>query len=86
MQYYNAANGHIAINNITGEFSAGQTIHGVESGFTMTLQSFTQRDEMAEFTYDQTNWVVSDTGVVAIDDHFTGNPSQEYQDDHIVVE
>jgi hypothetical protein len=86
VQYYSEANGHVAIHSWVGEFSAGDTVTGQESGFSVTLpDSFARRDEMAEPSYDTTNWVAADDGMIGIDDHFTGLPSQDYQQDHIVV-
>lgn len=86
VQYYSEANGHVAIHSWVGDFSAGDTVTGQESGFSVTLPaSFAGRDEMAEPSYDTTIWVAADNGLIALDEHFTGLPSQDYQQDYIVV-
>jgi hypothetical protein len=87
IQYWNSANGYIAINTIQGTFAAGDTVVGQQSGFTLTLTDFQLLDELPSIDWDQTYMVIADNGILAVDDHFTGVTwTQDYQRDHIIVE
>jgi hypothetical protein len=69
---------------------AGDTLVGDDTGNSLTLLSFERSD-----AYDRSNTAVDytevletaicdDTGVIAVDQYFTGKPSQDYNSDFVV--
>lgn len=84
--------GLIVLYDIRGQIGVGSTIVGDESGTTLTLTQFNISLEY-ELGYEPDNWssiidsVVydGDGNIVALDEHFTGLPSQDYQTKNIVV-
>lgn len=86
------ANGLIVLMDIQGEFKAGDTISGDDSGYTYTLNNFEIRADFDTF-YDPTIWteladitITQDNGsVIVLDAAITGKPSQDYQPDYVVV-
>lgn len=89
---YYPETGLLVLYDIQGEFSEGSIITGDDSGTTVTISEFTVAFEYDIF-YDPDPWepylplIVSlDSGsYVALDSHFTGKPSQEYQVENLVV-
>lgn len=85
--------GLIVLMDIQGEFEPGMTIVGDDSNTTLSLTNFTISREFDLF-YDPTYWddvlpfVVYDGNgeIVALDEHFTGKPSQDYQTTYLVVQ
>jgi hypothetical protein len=86
------ANGLIVLMDIQGEFKAGDTISGDDSGHTYTLNSFEIRADYDTY-YDPTIWdeladiaITQDNGsVIVLDAAITGKASQDYQPDYVVV-
>lgn len=84
--------GLIVLHDIQGVIEAGMTIIGDESGTILTLSQFEIADEYDQ-GYEPTNWEdILDTmvydgngNIVALENHFTGKLSQDYQTTHIVV-
>jgi hypothetical protein len=85
--------GLLVIYDIYGVFEVGDTIIGDESGTTLTLTEFNISYDF-DLYYDPTYWdnvlpnVVyqeSDGEILALDEHFTGLPSQDYQTTYLVV-
>lgn len=84
--------GLLVLYDIYGEFAEGSTIVGNDSGTTVVISEFTVSFEYDIF-YDPDPWeeilpniVTLDTGsFVALDEHFTGKPSQEYQTENLVI-
>jgi hypothetical protein len=84
--------GLIVIYDIYGEFKVGDTIVGDESGTTLTLSEFNISYDF-DLYYDPEYWepiipnVVYDGNgqFVALDEHFTQKPSQDYQTTYLVV-
>lgn len=84
--------GLLVLYDIQGEFTEGSTITGDDSGTTVTFSEFTVSFDF-DIYYDPDPWetflpnIVSlDSGsFVALDTHFTGKPSQEYQTQNLVV-
>ena len=86
------ANNLIVLIDINGEFKAGDTITGDDSGYSYTLNSFgLGKDydsgfvteiwdelEPVAITLDDGRWVVQDA-------HFSGKPSQDYQPDNVII-
>ena len=88
---YNPDTTEIVITNINGEFKTGDFITGDDSGASGILNNFRIDEE-----YDMSNdnkWieiediaVTLDSGAyVAIDEHFDGTESQDYQMENIVT-
>lgn len=69
----------------------GQTIVGVESGATMTVTSVDIDDKYngtayaPDYSYINDYGLSDDAGIVALAEHFTGLPSQEYQTEYVVI-
>lgn len=84
--------GLLVIYDIYGVFEVGDTIIGDESGTTLTLSEFNISYDF-DLYYDPTYWettlpfvIYDDSGeIVALDEHFTGLPSQDYQTTYLVV-
>lgn len=88
------SSGQVVLQNMPQGFTpqAGDTLVGQDSGATFQLTDFT-RDN----SYDDANTapdytdvlniaVTDDFGVIAVDEHFTGKSSQDYNTDYIVVD
>lgn len=96
VQSYNKNTNFIVLNNIQGEIKDGSVIVGDESGSTGILNGFTiseiySSDEYADTSWNDLNNMVFESGdgpcrLVAIDEHFTGLLSQDYQTTYIVRE
>jgi hypothetical protein len=96
VQSYDKNTKFIVLNNIQGEFPDGCTIVGEESGTVGILNGFTiseiySGEEYADTSWDDLNNMVFESGdgpreLVAIDEHFTGLLSQDYQTTFIVRE
>jgi len=87
--YY--ANGLIVIYDIRGSLEAGDTITCDDSGEVIVLNNFTISNDYdlyyEDFDWDDDGLVVQDNGAfVAMDAHFTGLPSQNYQTINLVKE
>lgn len=98
---YYAANGLIILIDIKGRIGVGSTIVGDDSGTVLTLTNFEIADKYdSDFnpTYWEDllfngqsilDSVVYDEGEegnwLALDEHFTGTPSEDYQIDYLVV-
>ena len=88
---YFPANNYIHLYNIYGVIGAGSTIVGDDSGASLTLANFTISSAEDEYVYDPwldiepTAIVLDDGRWVALDAHFTGETSQEYQPDYVVT-
>ena len=86
------ANGLIVLIAIEGEFKAGDTITGDDSGQTLTLNNFELSKDYDAF-YEPTIWdeladitITQDNGaVIVLDAALTGKASQDYQPDYVVV-
>lgn len=84
--------GLLVIYDIYGVFGVGDTIIGDESGTTLTLTEFNISYDF-DLYYDPNYWeetlpfvIYDDSGeFVALDEHFTGLPSQDYQTTYLVV-
>ena len=78
--------GLIVLYDIKGDIVPGSTIIGDESGMVLTLNNFTIAREY-DLGYDPTYWefvlengIYDDSGdFIALDAHFTGKLSQDYQ-------
>lgn len=85
--------GLIVLYDIYGVFEAGDTIVGDESGTELTLSEFTLSYDY-DLYYEPEYWeqvlpiVIYDGNgqIVALDQHFTGLPSQDYQTTYLVVQ
>jgi hypothetical protein len=85
--------GLVVLYFIEGEFKPGMTIVGDESGETLTLDAFNITFDY-DMGYEPDYWetVLVDAiydglgNLVALDKHFTGKPSQDYQVTYLVVE
>jgi hypothetical protein len=70
---------------------AGQTLVGQDSGNSLTLASFERSDayDHANTSVDYTEVMIvavtDDAGVIAVDQHFTGKPSQDYNSNYVVT-
>ena len=83
---YNA-DGVLQFINVQGRmFQPGDLVLGEESGYSMVLQTTDETiDIITGQAYDG-DYVTQDNGsVIALDAHFTGNASQEYQTAYLVV-
>lgn len=85
--------GLLVIYDIYGVFEVGDTIVGDETGTTLTLSEFNISYDY-DLYFDPNYWepilpsVVYDEGsgeFVALDEHFTEQPSQDYQTTYLVV-
>jgi hypothetical protein len=89
---YYPETGFIVLYDIYGEFDEGAVITGDDSGTSTTLTEFNVAFEFDIF-YDPDPWepvlpliVTLDSGsYVALDEHFTGKASQEYQTENLVT-
>lgn len=85
--------GLIILYDIKGIIEAGMTIVGDESNTSLTLTTFEILD-IYDFDFDPTYWddilenVIYDGNGnwIALDEHFTGKPSQDYQITYLVVQ
>ena len=93
LKNYYPSTGLVVLYDIKGVFSAGMTIVGDDSGTSLTLSNFVIANEY-DSGYDRTYWndpmsnglsiidnVIYDGNgnFVAMGEHFTGKPSQDYQ-------
>ena len=84
--------GSIALQNMGSSTpSAGQTLVGQETGNSITLTSFTRSDDYDTAAYAP-NYpeimevaITDDYGVIALNQYFTGLPSQDYQSTYVVT-
>lgn len=90
---YYSANGLVVLMDVSGDFKAGTTIVGDDSGTSLTLSNFVISDPYDLYYEDNTlfeiidDLVSIDTGeLVAIDEYFTGDESQDYQTDGLVTQ
>lgn len=89
---YNSDTNFIVITNINGSFESGNFITGDDSGASGILNNFSI-DDQYDIGFADTSWddiaeiaVTIDTGAyVAIDEHFDGTPSQDYQTENVVT-
>jgi hypothetical protein len=89
---YDSVTTLIVITNINGVFETGDFIIGDDSGSSGILNNFIVSEEY-DINYADKSWsliedisITIDTGsYVAIDDHFDGKPSQDYQTRNIVT-
>lgn len=90
---YYPETGLLVIYDIYGVFEVGDTLVGDETGTTLTLSEFNISYDF-DLYYDPNYWepiipnVVYDEGsgeFVALDEHFTGLASQDYQTTYLVV-
>jgi hypothetical protein len=70
---------------------AGQTLVGQDSGNSLTLTNFERSNayDYANTSVDYTEVMIvavtDDAGVIAVDQHFTGKPSQDYNSNYVVT-
>jgi hypothetical protein len=70
---------------------AGQTIVGQDTGNSLTLTNFERSNayDLANTSVDYTEVMIvavtDDAGVIAVDQHFTGKPSQDYNSRYVVT-
>lgn len=84
--------GLVVLYDISGFFEVGSIIIGDESGETLTLNEFII-SKSYDLYYEPTYWeniienvVYTDSGeMVALENHFTGKPNQDYQTTYLVV-
>jgi hypothetical protein len=84
--------GLIVLMDIEGSFEPGMTIIGDDSNTSITLTNFTISREY-DLGFDPTYWediidnVIYDGSgeIIALEEHFTGKPSQDYQTKYLVV-
>ena len=89
---YYPETGLVVLIDIEGVFEPGMTIVGDDSNTSLTLTNFVLSREF-DLYYDPTYWesvlpsVIYDGNgeIVALDEHFTGKPSQDYQTTYLVV-
>lgn len=97
---YYPETGLIVLMDIKGTIGPGSTIVGDDSGTTLTLTEFTISDEY-DLGFDPTYWsdpleinglsildsVIHDEAgeFLALEEHFTGKPSQDYQTTYLIV-
>jgi hypothetical protein len=82
----------LVLMDIRGTISSGTTVVGDDSGATKTFTSFIINDDY-DLNYEFEGWqeieefvvTLDDGEYVAIDEHFTGNDSDDYQTTNIVV-
>lgn len=93
VKYYNEQTGLIVLYDIRGTFGPGSTIVGEDSGTTLTLTNFSI-DSTFDLGYDDDDFeaifenTIYDEGsgeMIALDDHFTGKKTQDYQTKYLVV-
>lgn len=85
--------GLVVLYHIQGPIEAGMTIVGDDSGTTLTLSNFTINDDY-DLNYEPDYWdsiledvIYDGTGeLVALEPHFTGKESQDYQTTYLVVQ
>ena len=86
------ANGLVVLININGEFKAGDTIVGDDSGYSLKLANFS-KDRQYDIYYDPDFWdqlmetaITQDDGAwIFLDAHFTGKESQDEQPTYAVT-
>lgn len=98
LKNYFPSTGLVVLYDINGTFSPGMTIVGDDSGTSLTLSNFTIANEY-DSDYGPTYWsdpmsnglsildnvIYDGTGnFVAMGEHFTGKPSQDYQTTYLV--
>lgn len=84
--------GLLVLYDIEGVFEPGSVVIGDDSGTTLTLTEFNLAREF-DLYYDPTYWepvlpiaIYDGNGeLVALEEHFTGTPSQDYQTTYLVV-
>lgn len=84
--------GLLVLYDIQGSFEEGTTITGDDSGSTITFSEFTV-SLVYDIYYDPDPWepilpdivTLDDGSYVALDAHFTGKESQEYQTVNLVT-
>lgn len=89
---FNESAGTVVLYDIKGNIEAGMTIVGDESGTSLTLSTFSITDE-DDLSFEPTYWqsfldkaIYDGNGnLVAIDEHFTGLPSQDKQTEYMVT-
>lgn len=87
---FNTATSFIVLFDIQGSFPDGCTIVGDDSGTSGILNGFTVSDaydgeEYATDAWDELDYFVGDeNGLLAIDEHFNGTVSQDYQTTYLV--
>lgn len=84
---YNA-DGVLQFINVQGNmFQPGDLVLGEDSGYSMVLQATDETiDIITGQAYDGYDLITLDNGsVVALDAHFTGKTSQDYQTTYLVV-
>ena len=96
VQSFDKTTNFIVLMDIEGDFPDGCIITGDESGESGILNGFSVADIYSSSDYGSTEWgdldnMVVESGdgpreLVAIDEHFTGKLSQDYQSTHIVRE
>lgn len=96
VQSYNKDTRFIVLMDIQGSFPNGAFIVGEESGSSGFLNLFSVADEYSGVIYASTEWddidnMIHESGdgpceLIALDEHFTGLPSQDYQTTFIVRE
>jgi len=85
--------GLLVLYDIYGKFEYGDVVVGDDSGTELTLSEFTVSYDY-DLYYDPNYWetvlpilIYDGNGkIVAMDKHFTGLPSQDYQTTYLVVE
>lgn len=76
------------MSNITPQ--VGDTLVGVDTGNSLVLTSFTRSDAYdrantaVDYTQVMETAICDDYGVIAVDEYFTGKPSQDYNSDYVV--
>jgi len=87
---YYSANGLIVLMDVNGTFESGTTITGTDSGTVLTLSNFTINRDY-DLGYEDLNWdninaISLDNGsIIALDAHFTGKSSQDYQSTNVIT-
>lgn len=90
---YYSDTGFIVLYDIKGHIEAGMTVVGDESGTSLTLTEFNV-SYVYDMFYEPDYWqnyfddavYDGDGNLIAIDAHFTGTPSQDYQTTYMVVQ
>ena len=93
LKNYYPDTGLVVLYDISGVFEPGDTIIGDDSGTELTISEFNISYDY-DMYYEPTYWqevlpiVVYDGNgkIVALDKHFTGKPSQDYQTTYLVVQ
>lgn len=88
---YNSTTRTIVLMDIVGDIKDGSVIRGDESGTTGTLNGFEisykyEADQYADTSWDEIDYFVydGDGELVALDQHFNGKESQDYQTTYLV--